>query len=131
MFGHADGMVRAIGDEYLLLNNYIDIDKSLRKRIISALEWRFYVEELHYDRPRPSPLSWAYLNFLHVNSCIFVPGLGLKEDYAALEQIQKHYPHHKVVLVPGCQDLAKEGGALNCITWNILTDREAQPQQEA
>ena len=26
MFGHADGMVRAIGDEYLLLNNYVDID---------------------------------------------------------------------------------------------------------
>lgn len=131
MFGHADGMVRAIGDEYLLLNNYIEIDKSLRKRILSALEWRFYVEELHYDRPRPSPLSWAYLNFLHVNSCIFVPGLGLKEDYAALEQIQKHYPHHKVVLVPGCQDLVKEGGALNCVTWNILADRYAQPQQEA
>ena len=121
-YGHADGMVRAIGEGYLLLNNYVDFDRGLRQRILSALGSRFIVEELHYDVPHPSRLNWAYLNFLQVKNSIFVPGLGIKEDGLAVEQIQKHYPSHKVILIPGCQDLAKEGGALNCISWNVLAD---------
>ena len=122
MFGHADGMVRAIGEGYLLMNNYVDFDKELRQRILLSLRGRFIVEELHYDVPRPSHMNWAYLNFLQVKNCIFVPGLGIKEDELALTQIRKHYPNHKVIRIPGCQDLVKEGGALNCISWNILAD---------
>ena len=81
--------------------------------------------ELHYDMPRPSKQSWAYLNFLQVNNCIFVPGLNLREDEIAIEQIQGYYPHHKVVLVPDCLSLVRDGGALNCISWNIkTTDKE-------
>ena len=119
MFGHADGMVRAIGDYYILMNNYCDFDRDLKQRLRDALSGRFCIAELHYDVPRPSRLSWAYLNFLQVNNCIFVPGLGSREDEQALEQIQKLYARHKVILIPGCQELVKEGGALNCISWNI------------
>jgi len=123
MFGHADGMVRSIGDNYVLMNNYIDLDKDFREKLKRALEVEgFYVEELHYDMPRPSKQSWAYLNFLQVNNCIFVPGLNLCEDKLAVEQIQKYYPHHKVVLVSDCLTLVRDGGALNCISWNIKTD---------
>lgn len=131
MFGHADGMVRPIGEGYLLLNNYADFDKDLAKRIHSALSGRFCIEELHYDVPRPSRLSWAYLNFLQINNCIFVPGLGVREDEQAVNQLEKYYPHHKVILVPGCQDLVREGGALNCITWNILVNAPKEQKKEA
>lgn len=131
MFGHADGMVRAIGDYYILMNNYCDFDKDLQKRLKDdALSSRFGIAELHYDDPRPSRLSWAYLNFLQVNNCIFVPGLGVREDEQAIAQLEKHYPHHTVILIPGCQDLAREGGALNCITWNILTNEPKEPKEE-
>ena len=120
IFGHADGMVRSIGNNYVLMNNYIDLDKSFRDKLKRALEaGGFYVEELHYDLPRPSKQSWAYLNFLEVNNCIFVPGLCLREDELAVEQIQKLYSHHRVVLVPDCLSLVRDGGALNCISWNI------------
>ena len=120
IFGHADGMVRSIGNNYVLMNNYIDLDKSFRDKLKRALEaGGFYVEELHYDLPRPSKQSWAYLNFLQVNNCIFVPGLGLREDELAVEQIQNLYPHHRVLLVPDCLSIVKDGGALNCISWNI------------
>lgn len=131
MFGHADGMVRPIGEGYLLLNNYVDFDKDLSKRIHSALSGRFCVEELHYDVPCPSRLSWAYLNFLQTNNRIFVPGLGVREDEQAVAQLEKHYPHHKVILVPGCQELVREGGALNCITWNILANESKRKQEKA
>ena len=129
MFGHADGMVRAIGDYYILMNNYCDFDRDLKQRLRDALSGRFCIAELHYDVPRPSRLSWAYLNFLQVNNCIFVPGLGVREDEKAVEQIQEHYPRHKVILVPGCQELVREGGALNCISWSILADRHHRKKE--
>ena len=122
MFGHADGMVRAIGYKHVLLNNYIDYDKNLRMEILERLTKEgFEVEELHFDMPRPSRYSWAYLNFLQVRNRIFVPGLGLEEDEKALEQIKAFYPNHRVVMVSGCLELVRDGGALNCVTWNIRT----------
>ena len=127
LFGHADGMVRSIGDNYVLMNNYVDFDKSFRDKLKRELEIAgFYVVELHYDMPRPSKQSWAYLNFLQVKNCIFVPGLRIREDEMAIEQIQKYYPHHKVVLVPDCLSLVRDGGALNCISWNIRTEFDNQ-----
>ena len=120
MFGHADGMVRAIGENYVLMNNYADFDMQFRENLKALLTSKgFIVEELFYNRPRPSKYSWCYINFLQVGDRIFVPGVGLEEDYMALEQIQQYYPHSKVILVPGCQDLVRDGGALNCISWTI------------
>ena len=97
----ADGMVRAIGNKHVLLNNYIDYDKNLRMEILERLTREgFEVEELHYDMPRPSRYSWAYLNFLQVRNRIFVPGLGLEEDEKVLEQIKAIFPSYRVVMVP-------------------------------
>ena len=118
-YGHADGMVRFIDRNRVLLNNYVDFDRYLRKRLLDALTPHFEVEELHYDTPRPSKYSWAYINFLQTEKCIFVPGLWIKEDHLAIEQIQSLYPNHKVLRIDDCQDLVRDGGALNCISWNI------------
>ena len=122
MFGHADGMVRFIDRRTVLLNNYIDFDRSLRERILRSLDGHFEVKELQYDTPRCSKYSWAYLNFLQVAGHIFVPGLGIEEDYMALEQIKQFYPDHRVLLVPDCLELVRDGGALNCVTWTICED---------
>lgn len=119
MFGHADGMVRFIDRRTVLLNNYLDFDRSLRERIIRALDGHFEIKELQYDTARCSKYSWAYLNFLQVAGRIFVPGLGIAEDRLAVQQIQRFYPEHKVMLVPDCLELVRDGGALNCVTWNI------------
>jgi hypothetical protein len=122
IFGHADGMVRSLGQGWVLMNNYTDFDKGMRDKLRYALlDAGFIVEELHYDVPRSSKQSWAYLNFLQVKNRIFVPGLGIAEESQAMEQIQAFYPAYKVLLVPGCQDLVRDGGALNCITWTIKT----------
>ena len=120
IFGHADGMVRPIGGNDILLNNYVDFDKSLRKRLLAKLhDHGFHVEELHYDLPRPSKQSWAYLNFLQVKNLIFVPALGIPEDTLALQQLRAFYPGYKVIPLPGCQDLVRDGGALNCVSWTV------------
>jgi hypothetical protein len=122
IFGHADSMVRPLANGDLLLNNYVDFDKSLKERLLSKLKAHgFHVEELHYDLPRASKQSWAYLNFLQVKNRIFVPILGLPEDTLALRQLREFYPGHKVIPVLGCQDLVRDGGALNCVSWSIKT----------
>lgn len=120
VYGHADGMVRYIEGNRVLLNNYVDFDPNLRKRLLDALTPHFEVEELHYDTPRLSKYSWAYLNYLQTDRCIFVPGLGIKENDLAMEQIKKFYPQHNVIMIDGCRSLVRDGGALNCCSWNVI-----------
>lgn len=121
-YGHADGMVRYIGGNDVLMNCYENLDPNLHEQLKDILSRHFHVETLYFKIPRCSKYVWAYINFLQVGRCIFVPGLGIKEDKLAIEQIQSFYPNHKVILIDGCMNLIREGGALNCITWNILTD---------
>lgn len=119
-FGHADGMVRYIEGNRVLMNNYAKFDPLFREKLLDALVPHFKVEEFFYYTPRRSQYSWAYINFLQVGTNILVPGLGIKEDQLAVEKIQSTYPSHKVSLIDGCLPLVRDGGALNCVTWNIL-----------
>ena len=63
-YGHADGMVRYMGNGNVLLNNYCDFDKTLRKKLLTALSPHFNIVELHYDAYTEN--SWAYINFLRM-----------------------------------------------------------------
>ena len=49
----------------------------------------------------------------------------------AIDQIQKFYPDYNVRLVPDSLSIIKDGGALNCISWNILADAPEWPKEEA
>lgn len=118
-YGHADGMVRYMGEQKVLLNNYCDFDKALRMRLLKALSPHFQIEELHYDCYTTN--SWAYINFLHIGNDIFVPMLNEKTDSIALAQIEAAYPLCQCHPVCNCEEIVKEGDALNCSTWNILT----------
>ena len=119
-YGHADGMVRYMGDGRVLLNHYSDFDRPLRKRLLDALRPYFDVEELHYGCHTAN--SWAYLNFLHVGKDIFIPQLNERPDTTAFDQIEAAFPICQCHMVPGCEKIVKDGGALNCSTWNVLAD---------
>ncbi len=109
--GHADGMVRYIGNNSVLMTNYKDFDKSyedysgekddfwkkMRSALVNAgfkdkdikeLEfWDKFKEDkmfnLLFDR------SWCYINFLQLENRILVPRLGYdKLDNEALKQIK-------------------------------------------
>lgn len=122
-YGHADGMVRYMGEGRILLNNYCDFDKSLRKRLLTALSPHFNITELHYGTFTDK--SWAYLNFLHVDQHIFVPMISEKLGETAFRQIAEAYPKCQCYPVPNYESIVNEGGALNCCTWNILTDYQS------
>jgi agmatine/peptidylarginine deiminase len=117
-YGHADGMVRYLGNDRVLVNNYCDVDPNFSKALRGFLNNRFEVEELHFDKYNQSELTWAYLNFLQVGKALFVPQLGLKTDELACLQLQELMPETEVIPIDA-KGLAKHGGALNCISWNV------------
>ena len=119
-YGHADGMVRFMGNGRVLLNNYRNFDKAMRKKLLAALSPHFDITELHYRVHTNN--SWAYINFLHVGQHLFVPMLKGKLSETAFRQIAEAYPHCTCHQIWDCKYLVREGGALNCSTWNILVD---------
>lgn len=116
-YGHADGMVRFVSDNHVLINQYKDIDPGFRQKLIDALSPYFSeISELEYGKASSSQ-SWSHINYLQVDNYIFVPQLGIMTDKLALEQISKVFPTSKVVLVE-VKGIVKKGGALNCVSWN-------------
>lgn len=116
-YGHSDGMVRYIGEGRVLLNNYFDFDKYLRKRLINALTPNFDVSELHYGTFTKN--SWAYINFLHVGKHVFVPMLSEKVVDFAFCQIADAFSHSQCHPIGSCEFVVAHGGVLNCTTWNV------------
>ena len=123
-YGHADGMVRYIGEGCVLLNNYYDFDKALRKELLAALSPHFNITELHYNAYTDK--SWAYINFLHVGQHILIPVIEDKLGEIAFRQIADAFPQCKCHPVYHCESIVREGGALNCSTWNILVDLQEE-----
>lgn len=119
-YGHADGMVRYMGEGRVLLNNYCDFDKALRKRLLAALSPHFDIAELHYGTY--TDMSWAYINFLHVGKYIFIPMIGDKLGEIAFRQIADAFPQCECHPIYHYENIVREGGALNCSTWNIYEE---------
>lgn len=131
MYGHADGMVRWIDGDRVLLNNYCNFDPALRKRLLDALTPHFQVEELDYGGPRLSKFSWAFLNYLQVKDCIFVPWMPINECHNAFARLGELFPDKQIVDIGPCEEVVHMGGALHCVSWNILADPAPRSQEDA
>ena len=131
MYGHADGMVRYIDGNRVLLNNYINFDPYLRKRLKDVLSAHFDVLELDYEVARPSKMSWVFLNYLQVKDCIFVPWLPIWENKQAQMQLTEVFKGYNINMCVPAGDIAFEGGGLNCISWTILADEPESPKEES
>ena len=119
-FGHSDGIVHYAGNGKILLTNYDDISVYFYRRFRKALETRFDVIPLKYNVKRKHARSWAYINFLQIGKLVLMPQLGIDEDEQALEQIGNAMPDCEVVGIPALEAVRK-GGALNCISWNVMS----------
>jgi len=119
IFGHSDGIIHYIGDNRVLMSNYDDFDPEMAHKFHTILKSHFEVIPLHYNVKRKHKSSWAYINFLQIGSLVLVPQLGFPEDEQAQHQISVAMPQCRVVGVPAIESVRK-GGALNCISWNIM-----------
>lgn len=115
-FGHADGMVRSIGDGKLLIGNFKEDNSCIYETIMNKLAPLFDVHELSFGK-NASENSWCHINYLALEDAIIVPGIGEKSDILACEQIEK-YTGKRCELFP-MEKILDWGGALNCITWDF------------
>ena len=88
------------------------------KKFEEILSKYFTVKKLCYQVTKKHEDNWAYINFLRVGNHIILPGLGAEEDEQALRQIQEFYPDCNVLQIEA-SEIVMQGGALNCISWNI------------
>jgi agmatine deiminase len=120
--GHADGMVRFIDSNTVLINDYskenAEFQRCFRMSLHNAgLDWI----ELPYNPPNDPTLISAkglYLNYLQMKQAVIVPTFKSKYDEQAVKVLEKVFKGQTIATVDS-NELADEGGILNCITWNI------------
>ena len=119
-YGHADGIVRWIAGNAVLMTAYEE-SSYFSNKFRKELERHFDVVAMKYaTRPRRKELSWAYINFLQTKNVIIVPIFNLKEDEQALQQIEDAFPDYQGrIEAVDISDIIRHGGGLNCISWNI------------
>ncbi len=61
-----------------------------------------------------------YLNFLKMKGLLVFSFFGLADDWTGLDLFNKVYEDEKIVAID-CNEIAQQGGVLNCISWNIKT----------
>jgi agmatine deiminase len=123
IIGHADGLTRFVDDKTVLINNYSDADKLYGDQIKSALRKAGleFIEIPYnpYNNQTDLSAEGIYLNYLEMEQHIFLPVFGKKEDELAIKQFENLFVGKTIVPVPS-SEIAKEGGVMNCISWNIF-----------
>lgn len=120
--GHADGMVRFVNDQTVFINKYAAIDREFYRAVLIALSNAgLKIIELPYNPYQNSSNDDAtgiYMNYLEMEGLIIVPTFDIAEDEAAVQILEQLFPDHKILTL-NSSDIAKKGGILNCISWNI------------
>ena len=123
MTGHADGMVRFL-DERTVLGNMPTgdgklewkIKKTLAEHGIATVDFPYY--EIEEDSAEEiTSAEGSYLNYLETEDCIFLPMFGSAMDREAVAAAERLFTKEVVPVL--CKELAREGGCLNCISWEM------------
>jgi agmatine/peptidylarginine deiminase len=126
-FGHADGMIRFIDADRVLVDGYY-------KTMIPGYGDKFYKVlkankltpvEFEFDVKSQSDKNWGYLNFLQMKDLIVFPQFGIDEDPQALEKLKTEFPEYAAkgqIETIDAIAIIKDGGVLNCISWTIKTN---------
>ena len=115
MTGHADGVVRFVNENTVIgntspyKNGYEQqVKRALEKCGISVLDFPYF------DSKGISAVG-SYLNFLETEKRIFLPVFGDGQDEMAVKCAKEVFD--KKIIPVNISDIAKEGGVLNCISW--------------
>lgn len=122
--GHADGMVRFVDRNTIIGNERRPNEYKYMKEGLQAAIDKFnltYIDIPYFedkDAKHPYSAIGIYVNYLELNDLIVMPIFNNKEDKTAIEIIKKAFPNKHIETID-YNDIAKEGGLLNCTTWVI------------
>lgn len=120
--GHADGMVRFVDRNTILGNRLADEYKYWQKGIQKVLDtYNLKYIDVPFltdmkDRKYPNSAIGIYVNFLEVENLIVAPEFGRDEDREVVAILQRAFPNKQIETI-NYNEVAREGGLLNCTTW--------------
>lgn len=124
--GHADGMVRFV-DEHTILGNDLSedydymkkgIDKVCQIAGLNYIDVPYFIPEK--DRNHEMNAIGIYVNYLEVGNLIVLPKFGVEgnKDQETIDLFHKIFPD-RIIEAVDYNEVAVEGGLLNCSTWTI------------
>lgn len=121
--GHADGMMRFVDSNTVLVNNLDQDFVYMKNSIIKALDKANlnYINFPWFEHKIKDNTDHAigiYLNYLEVGNLIIMPIFGVdgNRDAEALAKLKEVFPD-KTIETIDYNDVALTGGILNCTTW--------------
>jgi agmatine deiminase len=118
--GHSDGMVRFINEDTVLVNVYSNVDLNHHKAVRAALhngglDW---VDMPCNPSTNKDSAEGFYINYLEMQQGIIMPTFNSDFDDNALKVIEEVFKGRQITTLDS-NEIAKQGGILNCISWNI------------
>lgn len=126
MTGHADGLVRfarGVGsdNDMVYVSDLSRVFPGYFSKLYSALtEAELIPIPMPYDSPKKYDgidATGTYINYLQVGKYVFYPVFGSRVNAFARKMFFEFFGSDAVPIEAG--KLAKKGGVLNCISWNI------------
>lgn len=125
--GHADGLVRFYDDKTIVVNELnespkywgIAMSKLMSQYGFDCVEMPMFEYKVPHKNKSISAIG-CYINYLEIGNLIIFPIFELEgnKDKEALACIAALYPDKKIEPI-NINDIAFEGGLMNCISWNI------------
>ena len=129
MTGHADGMVRFVDHDTILGNNRSEeykywtngIEKVLKEKNLKYIDVPFFYS--YKDSKHPDHAIGVYVNYLEVGNLIVLPIFEVEgnKDAEAIAAFKQIFPD-RIIETINYNDVALEGGVLNCTTWIYRKD---------
>lgn len=126
--GHADGHVRFINKDTLLVNSLDNELKYWRDGFLKTIKQHGlnFVEipwTEHDDKKHKHNAIGVYVNYLELEDVIVFPIFEIEgnKDDEAMKVIKKSFPN-KAIEPININKIGLEGGLLNCISWTVNTN---------
>jgi agmatine deiminase len=117
MTGHADGMVRLVGENTAIVNAPLSPYGFETKVKKSLQNYGFNVIDFPYFYSKGDSAVGCYLNYLAMEKSIFLPVFGVDTDNEAIKLAKSIFD--KTIIPVNINEIAKYGGLLNCISWEF------------
>lgn len=120
--GHADGMVRFLDDETVLINDHSkekpDFQRDFRMALHNAGLKYIEIPYSPYHNRTALQANGIYINYLQMEKIIILPTFNIKQDDAVVKLFESLFNGHVITTIES-NVIADNGGILNCISWNI------------
>jgi agmatine deiminase len=123
--GHADGVVRWVNNDTVVINDYTHVDPSYGQRLTSQIHAfvpNIVIFPYHYQPNRQSRSVGSavgnYTNYLRTKHGVILPAYQHPNDDVARRKAEELFPDTPIHQID-CRSIAEQGGVINCCTWTI------------